>query len=109
MDFALEINDIPRARNYLRNGMNINSDHYGVADAERRLNTAGDVREAKLGEDKLREQEARGKEAREQELMKQEELRQQEQIKKEPQSLIFNTDKQKLEQLKRKLRSNHKG
>jgi hypothetical protein len=108
MDFALEKNDIPRARNYLRKGMNINSDHYGVADAERRLNTAGDAREAKLEEDKLREQEARGKEAREQELMKQEELRQQEQIKKEQQSLILNTDKQKLEQLKRKLRANPK-
>jgi serine/threonine protein kinase len=108
MDFALEKNDIPRARNYLRKGMNINSDHYGVADAERRLNTAGDAREAKVREDKLREQEARGKEAREQELMKQEELRQQEQIKKEQQSLILNTDKQKLEQLKRKLRANPK-
>ena len=108
MDFALEKNDIPRARNYLRKGMNINSDHYGVADAERRLNTAEDAREAKLGEDKLREQEAQGKEAREQELMKQEELRQQEQIKKEQQSLILNTDKQKLEQLKRKLRANPK-
>jgi serine/threonine protein kinase len=93
MDFALEKNDIPRARNYLRKGMNINSDHYGVADAERRLNTVGDAREAKLGEDKLREQE---------------ELRQQEQIKKEQQSLILNTDKQKLEQLKRKLRANPK-
>jgi len=96
MDFALGKHDIPRARNYLRKGMNVNSEHYSVADAERRLNAAVEVRENKLREDKLREQEAR-----ERELIKQEELRQQEQ-----QSLISNTDRQKLEQLKNKLMTN---
>lgn len=100
MDFALDKNDIPRARNYLRKGLNINSEHYGVADAERRLNAAAEARENKLREDKLREQEAR-----EQELIKQEELRQQEQENQERQSLVSDTDRQKLEQLKRKLKA----
>ena len=95
MDFALSKNVIPRARNYLRKGMNINSEHYGVADAKRRLNAAVHAKEAKLRE----------QEARDQELIKQEELRQQEQVK---QPLISSTDKQKLEQLKRKLRANPK-
>ena len=92
MDFALGKNDIPRARNYLRKGMNINSEHYGVADAERRLNAAVDAKDDKLRQDKLREQEAR----------------QQEQVKQEQQSLISNKDRQKLEQLKQKLRANPK-
>ena len=95
MDFALSKNVIPRARNYLRKGMNINSEHYGVADATRRLNAAVHAKEVKLRE----------QEARDQELIKQEELRQQEQVK---QPLISSTDKQKLEQLKRKLRANPK-
>jgi serine/threonine protein kinase len=92
MDFALGKNDIPRARNYLRKGMNINSEHYGVADAERRLNAAVDAKDDKLRQDKLREQEAR----------------QQEQVKQEQQSLMSNKDRQKLEQLKQKLRANPK-
>ena len=98
MDFALGKNDIPRARNYLRKGMNINSEHYGVADAERRLNAAMHAKENKL----------RKQGASKQELIKQEELRQQEQVKREQQLLISNKDQQKLEQLKRKLRANPK-
>ena len=113
MDFALGKHDIPRARNYLRKGMNINAEHYGVADAERRLNAAMEakenkLRENKLREDKLKEQEAREQEARKQELIKQEELRQQEQEKQEQDSLISSSDKQRLEQLKQRLRSNPK-
>ncbi len=103
MDFALGKHDIPRARNYLRKGMNINSEHYGVADAERRLNAAVHAEDAKLRENKLREEKLR-----EQELIKQEELRQQQQAKQEQQSLISNKDRQKLEQLKNKLRANPK-
>jgi len=98
MDFALSKHEIPRARNYLRKGVNINSEHYGVADAKRRLNTAVYAKEAKLRE----------QEARDQELIKQEELRQQEQVKQEQQSLITSKDRQKLEDLKRKLRANPK-
>jgi serine/threonine protein kinase len=108
MDFALSKHDIPRARNYLRKGVNINSEHYGVADAERRLNAAVHAKENKLRENKLKEQEARELKAREQELLRQEELRQQEQAKQEQQSLISNKDRQKLEQLKNKLRANPK-
>ena len=106
MDFALGKNDIPRARNYLRKGMNINSEHFGVADAERRLNAAVHAKENKLRENQLRQDKLREQEARGQELKKQEELRQQEQAKQEQQSLRSNTDRQKLEQLKNKLRAN---
>ncbi len=106
MDFALGKNDIPRARNYLRKGMNINSEHYGVADAERRLKAAAEARENKLREDKLREQELiKQEELRQQEQEKQEQLRQQEQEKQEQQSLVSDTDRQKLEQLKMKLKA----
>jgi|AP95_1055475.scaffolds.fasta_scaffold213088_1 hypothetical protein len=38
--------------------MNINSEHYGVADAERRLNAAVEAKENRLRENKLREEEA---------------------------------------------------
>ena len=106
MDFALGKNDIPRARNYLRKGMNINSEHFGVADAERRLNAAVHAKESKLRENQFRQDKLREQEAREQELKKQEELRQQEQAKQEQQLLRSNTDRQKLEQLKNKLRAN---
>ena len=100
MDFALGKHDIPRARNYLRKGMNVNSEHYGVADAERRLNAAVDVRENKL---------------REEELIKQEKLRQQQekrelekQLVDDEKSLISDSDKQRLEQLKEKMASSPK-
>ena len=100
MDFALGKHDIPRARNYLRKGMNVNSEHYGVADAERRLNAAVDVRENKL---------------REEELIKQEKLRQQQekrelekQLVDDEKSLISDSDKQRLEQLKEKMTSSPK-
>jgi len=108
MDFALGKNDIPRARNYLRKGMNINSEHYGVADAERRLNAAVEEQENKLRENKLREQEAiqRQREQEKRDLEQQKIQEEQARDKEEP--LVSNPDKEKLEQLKQRLRSNPK-
>jgi len=108
MDFALGKHDIPRARNYLRKGININSEYDAVADAERRLNAAVHAEENKLRENKLREEKLREHELREHELIKQEELRQQDQEKQKQKPLISNTDRQKLERLKQRLRSNPK-
>jgi len=107
MDFALGKNDIPRARNYLRKGMNINSEHYGVADAERRLNAAVEARENELRENKLREQEAIQRQ-REQEKRDLDQQKIQEEQARDKESLVSNPDKEKLEQLKQRLRSNPK-
>ena len=95
MDHALETGDVTNARNYLHKGVYVNPDHYGITDAERRLNAAVAARE---------------REIREQALMEQEELRQQEQqqIIQEEEPLVSNPDKQKLEQLKQELRANPK-
>ena len=107
MDFALGKNDIPRARNYLRKGMNINSEHYGVADAERRLNAAVEDQENKARENKLREQEAIQRQ-REQEKRDLEQQKILEEQARDKESLVSNPDKEKLEQLKQRLRSNPK-
>jgi len=101
MDHALETDDIPKARNYLRKGMNINLNHYGIADAERRLNAAVETRERELMEQALIEQEAI---QRQQEQEKQD----QQQIIQEEEPLVSNPDKQKLEQLKQRLWANPK-
>jgi hypothetical protein len=106
MDFALGKNDIPRARNYLRKGMNINSEHYGVADAERRLNAAVEANENQIRENKLREQEAMRRQQEQEKRDLEQQMIQEE--KKEQKSLISDTDRQKLEQLKQRLRSNPK-
>jgi hypothetical protein len=105
MDFALGKNDIPRARNYLRKGMNINSEHYGVADAERRLNAAVEDQENKARENKLREEEAVQRQ-REQEKRELEQQKFQEEQARDKEPLVSNPDKEKLEQLKERLRSN---
>jgi len=101
MDHALETDDIPKARNYLRKGMNINLNHYGIADAERRLNAAVETRERELREQALMEQEAI---QRQQEQEKQD----QQQMIQEEEPLVSNPDKQKLEQLKQRLWANPK-
>ncbi len=107
MDFALGKNDIPRARNYLRKGMNINSEHYGVADAERRLNAAVEAKENRLRENKLREEEAMQRQ-RDQEKRELEQQKIQEEQARDKEPLVSNPDKEKLEQLKQRLRSNPK-
>jgi tryptophan 2,3-dioxygenase len=101
MDFALGKNDNPRARNYLRKGMNINSEHHGVADAERRLNAAVEDQENRARENKLREQEAIQRQ-------QEQEKKDRQQIIQKDEPLISSQDKQKLEQLKQRLRSNPK-
>jgi hypothetical protein len=106
MDFALGKNDIPRARNYLRKGMNINSEHYGVADAERRLNAAVEARESELRENRLREQEAMQREQEKRDL-EQQKIRE-EQARDKEETLVSNPDKERLEELKQRLRSNPK-
>jgi len=107
MDFALGKNDIPRARNYLRKGMNINSEHYGVADAERRLNAAVEARENELRENKLREEEAIQRK-REQEKRDLEQQKIQEEQARDKEPLVSKPDKERLDQLKQRLTSNPK-
>ena len=99
MDHALETDDITNARNYLHKGEHVNPDHYGITDAERRLNAAVETRERELREQALMEQEAI---QRQQEQEKQD----QQQIIQEEEPLVSNPDKQKLEQLKQELRAN---
>ncbi|MFB3116179.1 MAG: serine/threonine protein kinase [Gammaproteobacteria bacterium] len=99
MDHALETDDITNARNYLHKGVHVNPDHYGISDAERRLNAAVETRERELREQVLMEQEAM---QRQQEQDKQD----QQQIIQEEEPLVSNPDKQKLEQLKQELRAN---
>jgi len=101
MDFALGKDDIPRARNYLHKGTNVNPNHYGLTDAERRLNAAVETRERELKAQELMEQEAM---QRQQEQEKQD----QQQIIQEEEPLESNPDKQKLEELKQKLSANPK-
>ena len=101
MDHALETDDISKARYYLHKGMHVNPDHYGIADAERRLNAAVETRERELREQALMEQEAI---QRQQEQEKQD----QQQIIQEEEPLVSNPDKQKLEQLKQRLWANPK-
>jgi len=108
MDFALGKNDIPRARTYLRKGMNINSEHYGVADAERRLNAAVEARENKLREDNLRDQEAMQRQQEQEKRDMEQQKVQEEQARAEEESLVSNPDKERLEELKQRLRSNPK-
>lgn len=108
MDFALGKDDIPRARNYLRKGMNINSEHYGVADAERRLNAAMEAKENKLRENKLREQEAMQRQQEQEKRDLEQQKIQEEQARDKEEPLVSNPDKQRLEQLKQRLRSNPK-
>ena len=99
MDHALETDDITNARNYLHKGVHVNPDHYGISDAERRLNAAVETRERELREQALMEQEAI---QRQQEQEKQD----QQQIIQEEEPLVSNPDKKKLEQLKQRLRAN---
>jgi len=99
MDHALETDNISTARSYLRKGTNVNPNHYGLTDAERRLNAAVETRERELREQALIEQEAM---QRQQEQEKQD----QQQIIQEEEPLVSNPDKQKLEELKQKLRAN---
>ena len=99
MDHALETDDITNARNYLHKGVHVNPDHYGITDAERRLNAAVETRERELREQALMEQEAI---QRQQEQEKQD----QQQILQEEEPLVSNPDKKKLEQLKQRLRDN---
>jgi len=101
MDHALETDNISTARNYLRKGTNVNPNHYGLTDAERRLNAAVETRERELREQALIEQEAM---QRQQEQEKQD----QQQIIQEEEPLVSNPDKQKLEELKQKLSANPK-
>jgi serine/threonine protein kinase len=98
MDNALGKDDIDSARNYLRKGVHVNRDHYGIADAEKRLITA---------------EEAREKELREQDALQRQKDQQQQMFKEEPpaiedRQLVSNPDKRKLEQLKQKLSANPK-
>lgn len=99
MDHALGKHDIPGARNYLHKGAHVNPDHDGLDDAEKRLNAAAEAREHELREQALMEQEVI---QRQQDQDKQD----QQQIIQEEEPLVSNSDKQKLQQLKRMLRAN---
>ena len=103
MDNALGTGDISNARNYLHKGKYVNPNHYGIADAEKRLNAAEEARKNELLEQEqaLREQEAT---QRQQEQEKQD----QQQIIQEEEPLVSSPDKQRLEQLKEKLKTNPK-
>ncbi len=99
MGHALGKHDIPGARNYLHKGAHVNPDHDGLDDAEKRLNAAVEAREHELREQALMEQEVI---QRQQDQDKQD----QQQIIQEEEPLVSNSDKQKLQQLKRMLRAN---
>ncbi|MEE9575108.1 MAG: serine/threonine-protein kinase [Gammaproteobacteria bacterium] len=103
MDDALREDDISNARNYLHKGMNVNPNHYGIADAEKRLNAAEDARKHELMEQEqaLREQEAA-------QLQQEQEKQDQQKIIQEEERLVSSPDKQRLEQLKEKLKANPK-
>ena len=101
MDDALGEDNIDNARNYLRKGVNVNPNHYGIADAERRFNTAVETRERELREQALMKQEAIRRQ------QEQEQQGQQQNIQ-EKDLLVSNPDKRKLEQLKQKLSTNPK-
>ncbi len=94
MDNALRKNDIVNARIYLQKGRNINPQHYGIADAERRLNNAVAARDAVRQQNSAQDSPANAssKEGS---------------PKQAPASndgkLISDSDKRKLEQIRRKL------
>ena len=103
MDDALRKDNIANARNYLRKGMNVNPNHYGIADAERRFNVAAEAGENALTEQALMEQE----------MLQWQREQQQQMFEEEPaifeeDPLVLDSDRQKLEQLKDKLRANPK-
>lgn len=101
MDNALATDDISNARNYLHKGKNVNPNHFGIADAEKRLNDAEEARKHELLE---REQTLREKEAaqRQQEQEKQD----QQQIIQKEEPIVSSPDKHRLEQIKEKLDAN---
>ena len=103
MDNALGTDDISNARNYLHKGKNVNPNHYGIADAEKRLNAAEEARKHELLE---REQALREQEAAQQQ--QEQEKQDQQQIIQEEEPLVSSPDKQRLEQLKEKLKTNPK-
>ena len=103
MDDALGKDDINNARDYLRKGKNVNSNQYAIEDAEKRLNAAVEIQENKLREKALIEQEALQRQQNQQKQKAEEK-----QAIHDEAPLISDSDKQKLEQLKRKLRANPK-
>lgn len=100
MDDALREDDIDSARNYLRKGKNVNPNQYAIADAEERLNAAVEAKQNALRQKALMEQQA----LRRQQAQR---ISEEQAIQKE-EALVSNPDKQKLEELKSKLRDNPK-
>ena len=100
MDNALRGDDIDSARNYLRKGKNVNPNQYAIADAEERLNAAVEAKQNALRQKALMEQQA----LRRQQAQR---ISEEQAIQKED-PLVSSSDKQKLEELKSKLRDNPK-